>query len=92
MVTVLQKSQTLVPQLRTVRSSCFRTINWKSLTSCCLFFLLEYQMAYHRMTRLSMQGTVNWMAPECAKGKGGYSAKVDIWYVFSVSTSFYGIR
>ncbi|KAI8894704.1 kinase-like domain-containing protein, partial [Globomyces pollinis-pini] len=34
--------------------------------------------AYHRMTRLSFQGTVPWMAPEVARGKG-YSAKVDIW-------------
>ncbi|KAJ3256213.1 hypothetical protein HK103_005672 [Boothiomyces macroporosus] len=37
----------------------------------------EYS-AYHRMTRLSMQGSIYWMAPEAARGKG-YSAKVDIW-------------
>jgi serine/threonine protein kinase len=30
------------------------------------------------MTRMSMQGSVYWMAPEQARGKG-YSAKVDIW-------------
>lgn len=35
-------------------------------------------MAYQRMTRMSMQGSIPWMAPEVAKGKG-YSAKVDVW-------------
>lgn len=38
----------------------------------------EYQEAYHRVTRMSMQGSIPWMAPEVARGKG-YSAKVDIW-------------
>ncbi|EGF78793.1 hypothetical protein BATDEDRAFT_3892, partial [Batrachochytrium dendrobatidis JAM81] len=37
----------------------------------------EY-MAYQRMTRMSLQGSIYWMAPEVARGKG-YSAKVDIW-------------
>ncbi|KAI8903637.1 kinase-like domain-containing protein, partial [Gorgonomyces haynaldii] len=36
-------------------------------------------MAYQRMTRMSMQGSINWMAPEVARGGKGYSAKVDIW-------------
>jgi serine/threonine protein kinase len=38
------------------------------------YLILDY-MAYQRMTRMSMQGSVNWMAPEVARGKG-YSAKV----------------
>ncbi|KAJ3327911.1 hypothetical protein HDU76_010905, partial [Blyttiomyces sp. JEL0837] len=38
----------------------------------------EYQMAYQRVTRMSMQGSIPWMAPEVARGKG-YGAKVDIW-------------
>lgn len=38
----------------------------------------EYQAAYQRATRMSLQGSIYWMAPEIAKGKG-YSAKVDIW-------------
>jgi serine/threonine protein kinase len=38
----------------------------------------EYQTAYQRVTRMSMQGSINWMAVEVARGKG-YSAKVDIW-------------
>ncbi|KAI8827004.1 kinase-like domain-containing protein [Fimicolochytrium jonesii] len=41
----------------------------------------EYREAYHRVTRMSMQGSIPWMAPEVArlnKAKG-YSAKVDIW-------------
>ncbi|KAI9006088.1 kinase-like domain-containing protein, partial [Gaertneriomyces semiglobifer] len=38
----------------------------------------EYREAYQRMTRMSMQGSIPWMAPEVARGRG-YSAKVDIW-------------
>ncbi|KND00975.1 STE/STE11/BCK1 protein [Spizellomyces punctatus DAOM BR117] len=38
----------------------------------------EYKMAYRFNSRMSMQGSVHWMAPEVIKAKG-YSAKVDIW-------------
>ncbi|KAI9197050.1 kinase-like domain-containing protein [Polychytrium aggregatum] len=38
----------------------------------------ETERAYKRITRMSMQGTVPWMAPEVARGRG-YGAKIDIW-------------
>ncbi|KAJ3332329.1 hypothetical protein HDU76_000609, partial [Blyttiomyces sp. JEL0837] len=38
----------------------------------------EYKMAYRYNSRMSLQGSVYWMAPEVIKSKG-YSAKVDIW-------------
>ncbi|KAJ3269867.1 hypothetical protein HK104_005024 [Borealophlyctis nickersoniae] len=38
----------------------------------------EYKTAYRYNSRMSIQGSVYWMAPEVIKGKG-YSAKVDIW-------------
>ncbi|KAJ3045028.1 hypothetical protein HDV00_012450 [Rhizophlyctis rosea] len=38
----------------------------------------EYKMAYRYNSRMSIQGSVYWMAPEVIKAKG-YSAKVDIW-------------
>ncbi|KAI9032338.1 kinase-like domain-containing protein [Hyaloraphidium curvatum] len=36
------------------------------------------EMAYKWNSRMSVQGSVYWMAPEVIRGKG-YSAKVDIW-------------
>jgi serine/threonine protein kinase len=39
-----------------------------------------YENAYKKQTRMSLKGTVYWMAPEVVNGKG-YSAKVDIWSV-----------
>lgn len=36
------------------------------------------EMAYRWNSRMSVQGSVYWMAPEVIRGKG-YSAKVDIW-------------
>ncbi|KAI8825992.1 kinase-like domain-containing protein, partial [Fimicolochytrium jonesii] len=38
----------------------------------------EYKLAYRMNTKMSLQGSVHWMAPEVVKAKG-YSAKVDIW-------------
>ncbi|KAJ3176290.1 hypothetical protein HDU87_005332 [Geranomyces variabilis] len=38
----------------------------------------EYKFAYRFNSRMSLQGSVHWMAPEVIKGNG-YSAKVDIW-------------
>lgn len=49
-------------------------ISKKNGTNITLISDLDY-MAYQRMTRMSMQGSINWMAPEVARGKG-YSAKV----------------
>ncbi|KAJ3073913.1 hypothetical protein HDU98_000300 [Podochytrium sp. JEL0797] len=37
----------------------------------------EYK--YQPNARLSLQGTIYWMAPEVMENQGGYSAKVDIW-------------
>ncbi|KAJ3012693.1 UNVERIFIED_CONTAM: hypothetical protein HDU68_001071 [Siphonaria sp. JEL0065] len=36
-------------------------------------------LKYQPNARLSLQGTVYWMAPEVMQSQGGYSAKVDIW-------------
>ncbi|KAI9192972.1 kinase-like domain-containing protein, partial [Polychytrium aggregatum] len=38
----------------------------------------DTERTYKRLTNMSMQGTVPWMAPEVARGKG-YGAKIDIW-------------
>ena len=40
--------------------------------------MLEYKEAYDRNSRMSIQGSIFWMAPEIVR-KSGYSAKVDIW-------------
>ena len=36
-------------------------------------------IAYQHISRISMQGSIFWMAPEVARSTKGYSAKVDIW-------------
>ncbi|KAI8930123.1 kinase-like domain-containing protein, partial [Entophlyctis helioformis] len=38
----------------------------------------KYSMAYRYNSRMSIQGSIYWMAPEVIKAKG-YSAKVDVW-------------
>jgi serine/threonine protein kinase len=67
--------------------SDFGTSKKNGISSFYLIFLeyqevintrIEYQAAYQRVTRMSIQGSIPWMAPEVARGKG-YSAKVDIW-------------
>ncbi|TPX30846.1 hypothetical protein SmJEL517_g05689 [Synchytrium microbalum] len=39
------------------------------------------RMVYRAHSRMSLQGSIFWMAPEVIKSRGGYSAKVDIWSV-----------
>lgn len=48
----------------------------------------EYQFAYRFNSRMSVQGSVFWMAPEVVKAKG-YSAKVDIWSLGCVVLEMY---
>ncbi|KAI8846639.1 kinase-like domain-containing protein, partial [Chytridium lagenaria] len=48
----------------------------------------EYKMAYRLNSRMSLQGSVYWMAPEVIKAKG-YSAKVDIWSLGCVTLEMF---
>ncbi|TPX43001.1 hypothetical protein SeMB42_g04896 [Synchytrium endobioticum] len=41
----------------------------------------EDRMVYRTQSRMSLQGSIFWMAPEVIKSRSGYSAKVDIWSV-----------
>ncbi|KAJ3113342.1 ATP binding [Phlyctochytrium bullatum] len=49
---------------------------------------LEYKMAYRLNSRMSLQGSVYWMAPEVIKAKG-YSAKIDIWSLGCVTLEMF---
>ncbi|KAJ3196074.1 hypothetical protein HK101_010175 [Irineochytrium annulatum] len=48
----------------------------------------ETKMAYRYNSRMSLQGSVFWMAPEVIKAKG-YSAKVDIWSLGCVTLEMF---
>ncbi|KAI9338579.1 kinase-like domain-containing protein, partial [Zopfochytrium polystomum] len=48
----------------------------------------EYNMAYNTNSRMSLQGSIYWMAPEVIKEKG-YSAKVDIWSLGCVTLEMF---
>ncbi|KAJ3010108.1 UNVERIFIED_CONTAM: hypothetical protein HDU68_002326 [Siphonaria sp. JEL0065] len=55
-------------------------VNYKGVVKIADFGISKKNdLKYQPNARLSLQGTVYWMAPEVMQSQGGYSAKVDIW-------------
>ena len=51
---------------------------WTKISDFGISKKSRHEMAYRYQSRMSIQGSIYWMAPEVVKSKG-YSAKVDLW-------------